>query len=169
MAALREDCKGVVMTKGVCIDCGLSVENADIDGSSFPIKHRGCGGDIAVHTDIGEKVKELLSPSPQSSQPELGPSPGFFAKAFGIGSGGVTFKVQFKIPDSEEKSCACQACGAVLTMRPFRCEDDKIVSWQGVCLCQRGEDIINVYSVPVAPVEFITFEFGLGGDEGKKC
>lgn len=69
------------MVKGVCLKCGASVENADINRAFFPANHRGCGGEVAVHIDIGAAIRERLFPSPK---PELGPPPGFFAEVAGV-------------------------------------------------------------------------------------
>jgi hypothetical protein len=68
------------MVEGVCLKCGVTVDGADIDRTFFPVNHTGCGGDVAVHIDIGAAIRERLFPSPK---PPLGPSPEFFVEALG--------------------------------------------------------------------------------------
>lgn len=53
------------------------MDNADIDHTFFPVSHRECGGDVAVHIDVKAAIQEVLFPSPK---PELGPPPGYLAK-----------------------------------------------------------------------------------------
>jgi len=68
------------MADGICLKCGSTVESEDISREFFPAIHRECGGEIAVHIDIGERIREVLQPREPVMKPELGPPPGYLSK-----------------------------------------------------------------------------------------
>lgn len=70
-----------------------------------------------------------------------------------------------KVSLTDTKEDHCPICNESIVMRPFLDEQDKVMMWQGHCLCERDSDTINVYQVPVRPVSFITMVFGKEGDD----